>query len=47
MDTWQTNGAMEFDNSFSVEKPLDQVWKTMLDLERVVPCVPDARVVEK
>jgi len=47
MDTWQTNGAMKFDNSFSVEKPLDQVWKTMLDLERVVPCVPDARVVDK
>ena len=38
---------MEFDNSFSVKKPIDQVWSTMLDLERVVPCVPDARVVEK
>ncbi len=38
---------MEFDNSFSVEKPVDQVWSTMLDLERVVPCVPDARVIEK
>lgn len=38
---------MEFNNSFSVEKPIDQVWSTMLDLERVVPCIPDARVVEK
>jgi carbon monoxide dehydrogenase subunit G len=38
---------MEFNNSFSVEKPIDQVWSAMLDLERVVPCVPDARVVEK
>lgn len=38
---------MEFDNSFSVEKPIDQVWSTMLDLERVVPCVPGARVIEK
>ncbi len=38
---------MEFNNSFSVEKPVDQVWNTMLDLERVVPCVPDARVIEK
>src|SRR5262245_38532788 len=47
MGTWQTNGAMQFDNSFNVGKPLDQVWKAMLDLERVVPCVPDARVVEK
>ena len=38
---------MHFDNSFSVPKPIDEVWGTMLDLERVIPCVPDARVVEK
>jgi carbon monoxide dehydrogenase subunit G len=38
---------MEFDNSFSVQKPVDEVWRTMLDLERVVPCVPGARVLEK
>ena len=38
---------MEFDNSFTVEKPLDEVWSTMVDLERVVPCVPGARVLDK
>jgi carbon monoxide dehydrogenase subunit G len=38
---------MEFNNSFSVEKPIGEVWATMLDLERVVPCVPGARVIEK
>lgn len=38
---------MEFDNSFVVEKPIDEVWSTMLDLEQVVPCVPGARVIEK
>jgi carbon monoxide dehydrogenase subunit G len=38
---------MEFDNSFTVQKPLDEVWDTMIDLERVVPCVPGARVLEK
>jgi carbon monoxide dehydrogenase subunit G len=38
---------MEFDNSFTVQKPIDEVWSTMVDLERVVPCVPDARVLEK
>ena len=38
---------MEFDNSFTVQKPLDEVWNTMIDLERVVPCVPGARVIEK
>lgn len=38
---------MEFDNSFSVDKPIAEVWQTLLDLERVVPCVPGAKVVEK
>jgi carbon monoxide dehydrogenase subunit G len=38
---------MEFDNSFTVQKPIDEVWNTMMDLERVVPCVPDAQVIEK
>ena len=37
---------MQFDNEFSVAKPIDEVWATMLDLERVVPCVPDAKVLE-
>src|SRR5215475_11414156 len=38
---------MEFDNTFAVTAPIDEVWKTMLDVERVVPCVPGARVVEQ
>ncbi|MDQ6749444.1 MAG: SRPBCC family protein [Actinomycetota bacterium] len=38
---------MEFNNSFSVPKPIDEVWATMLDLEQVVPCVPGAKVIEK
>jgi uncharacterized protein len=38
---------MQFDNSFSVPKPIDEVWATMLDLERVIPCVPNAQVLEK
>ncbi len=37
---------MQFDNEFTVAKPIDEVWATMLDLERVVPCVPDAKVLE-
>ena len=37
---------MEFDNSFTVEKPIDEVWSTMVDLERVVPCVPGATILE-
>jgi uncharacterized protein len=38
---------MEFDNSFTVQKPIDEVWNTMTDLERVVPCVPGATLLEK
>jgi carbon monoxide dehydrogenase subunit G len=38
---------MQFDNSFTVQKPIDEVWNTMMDLERVVPCVPGARIIEK
>ena len=38
---------MEFNNSFTVPKPLDEVWGTMTDLERVIPAVPDASILEK
>ena len=35
---------MEFDHSFSVAAPIDAVWAAMTDIERVSPCVPNARV---
>jgi carbon monoxide dehydrogenase subunit G len=38
---------MQFDNAFSVAKPIDEVWRMILDLEQVVPRVPGATVVEK
>jgi carbon monoxide dehydrogenase subunit G len=38
---------MEFDNTFTVSAPIDEVWDAMLDLERVAPCVPGASVVEQ
>ena len=37
---------MEFNNTFVVDKPINEVWSTMLDLERVIPCVPGASVLE-
>jgi carbon monoxide dehydrogenase subunit G len=37
---------MEFNHPFSVPKPLDEVWQTMTNLEKVIPCVPNATVVE-
>lgn len=38
---------MQFDNSFSVQAPLDEVFTAVSDIERVVPCVPGAKVVER
>ncbi len=38
---------MKFDNTFEVEAPIDEVYATLLDVERVAPCVPGAEVIEK
>jgi carbon monoxide dehydrogenase subunit G len=38
---------MEFDNHFSVTAPIDHVWAAILDVERVAPRVPGARVIEQ
>jgi len=31
-------------NDFTVEAPVEQAWETMLDLERIAPCLPGASV---
>jgi carbon monoxide dehydrogenase subunit G len=38
---------MEFENKFSVKAPIDEVYRTLLDVERVAPCVPGAQVLEQ
>ncbi len=38
---------MRFENSFAVEAPVEEVWRTLLDVERVAPCVPGAQVLER
>src|SRR3954447_20687760 len=38
---------MKFENSFDVDAPIDQVYATMMDVERVAPCVPGAEVLEQ
>jgi len=38
---------MEFENEFEVHAPLERVWETMIDVERVAPCVPGAEVLEQ
>ena len=37
---------MEFENSFSVNAPLDRVWEYLLDVQAVAPCVPGASLTE-
>jgi len=38
--------AVELEHSFSTAKPIDESYATILDLERVVPCVQGGRVLE-
>lgn len=38
---------MEFENSFSVTAPIDEVYAALMDIERVAPCLPGAQVLER
>jgi carbon monoxide dehydrogenase subunit G len=37
---------VEFENTFGVEAPADEVFATLLDVSRVAPCMPGAEVLE-
>jgi len=37
---------LRFGNLFTVRLPIDQVWGALLDIQRIAPCVPGARLVE-
>lgn len=37
---------MEFSNKFFVPLPLEDAWKLMLDIPRIMPCLPGARLTE-
>jgi len=37
---------MEFTNQFHVPLPLAEAWKLMLDVPRILPCLPGARLLE-
>jgi carbon monoxide dehydrogenase subunit G len=39
--------AVELDHPFTTEKSLDEAYATILDLEKVVPCVQGGKVLEK
>ena len=38
---------MKFENAFFVQAQIDEVWRTLLDVERVAPCMPGAEVTER
>jgi len=38
---------MHFENRFDVDAPIERVWETVLDVERVAPTVPGAQVLER
>lgn len=38
---------VELDHSFTSDKPIDETWEAILDLERLVPCVEGGSVIER
>jgi carbon monoxide dehydrogenase subunit G len=43
----EESNMIELDHPFSVDKPSDQTWDLILDLDRVIPCVEGGRVIER
>jgi uncharacterized protein len=39
--------VVELDHSFTTDKPIDETWEAILDLERLVPCVEGGSVLER
>jgi carbon monoxide dehydrogenase subunit G len=39
--------VIELDHSFTSDKPIDETWEAILDLERLVPCVEGGSVLER
>ena len=37
---------MKLEQSFEVKAPLEEVWKTLIDIEHVAPCLPGAEITE-
>ena len=38
---------MKLENEFTVDAPVNEAWSTMIDLERVTPCLPGATLTEQ
>jgi carbon monoxide dehydrogenase subunit G len=37
---------MEFTNEFSVPVPIDRAWSVLMDVERIAPCFPGAKITD-
>ncbi|MFN0090542.1 MAG: SRPBCC family protein [Acidimicrobiales bacterium] len=37
---------MELTNEFEVDRPIDEAWKVLTDIERIAPCMPGAQLEE-
>jgi uncharacterized protein len=37
---------LKLEHSFEVDAPIERVWETMIDVERVAPCLPGAEITE-
>jgi carbon monoxide dehydrogenase subunit G len=37
---------MKLEQSFEVRAPIERVWETLIDIERVAPCLPGAEITE-
>jgi uncharacterized protein len=37
---------MKLEQAFEVQAPIEQVWKALIDLERVAPCLPGATITD-
>src|SRR5215218_1369131 len=38
---------MKLEQAFDVQAPIEQVWKALIDLERVAPCLPGATITDR
>ncbi|MEB0222676.1 SRPBCC domain-containing protein, partial [Pseudomonas sp. AB12(2023)] len=38
---------MQLDSTFSVTAPIEEVWATLMDFERVAGCVPGAQILNR
>ena len=38
---------VELDHSFTSDKPIDETWEAILDLDRLIPCVEGGSVLER